>query len=237
MVGRFEGKVHEASLRRLTRRFASMPERAARDSKVMLKSWGEAWRSAMLDRVGRGGDGGLATRTGALKRSLRSGVEGSGLSDLRLRNVSAGVAYARVQEEGGEIRPQNGRYLTIPLDAAKTAAGVARFSARQFIDSHPGETFFARKGDRLTLMWAPDKVKSGGPTSPGRFAVNATSGGTKAARVIPMFALVRKVEIPGPKAPTKKRPSRMGFFDTWRGQARDRRADLVRLARSIGGGR
>jgi hypothetical protein len=38
-----------------------------------------------------------------------------------------GVPYALMQEEGGTQYPRNAKMLRIPLDAAKTAAGVDRY--------------------------------------------------------------------------------------------------------------
>lgn len=71
----------------------------------------------------------LHARTGNLRNSFvagpimvsESGVEGS---------VGSNSEYAAIHEHGGEITPKNGTMLTIPLSAALTPSGVARFSAR-----------------------------------------------------------------------------------------------------------
>lgn len=68
---------------------------------------------------------------------------------------------ARAQELGGVITPKNGKYLTIPLDAAKTQRGVSRFRARDVI-ANPGafgfvgtftrdKIIFGKKDDRSVV--------------------------------------------------------------------------------------
>lgn len=68
-------------------------------------------------------------RSGTLRRSIRAVAERQG---LRLMvGVEAGserIGYARLQEEGGTVRPVRGRFLAIPLPPALTGAGVPRYS-------------------------------------------------------------------------------------------------------------
>jgi len=88
----------------------------------------------------------LRNRTG----NLRSGIHPTPIETTET-SVTGGVAtggqiYARINELGGVIRPQNAQFLTVPLAAVLTANGVARFSAREIIES-PGQggyigTFF-----------------------------------------------------------------------------------------------
>jgi hypothetical protein len=77
------------------------------------------------------GDNGLHRRTGALSRSIVPGPLSSGRGGVT-SSVLAGqkLPYARIQEFGGTIRPVHAQYLAIPLDAVKTAGGVARFGPR-----------------------------------------------------------------------------------------------------------
>jgi len=77
----------------------------------------------------------LKVRSGHLRSSIGSLVsEGEGT--LRI-NVGSGirqgerVKYANILETGGTIVPTKGRFLTIPLNAAKTNAGVGRFTAAE----------------------------------------------------------------------------------------------------------
>lgn len=77
---------------------------------------------------GRTGKPGVKMRTGALARSFNRSVIGTGLKDLVLF-IFTDSKYARIHEKGGTITPKKSRYLAIPLDAAKTSAGVSRYSS------------------------------------------------------------------------------------------------------------
>lgn len=81
-------------------------------------------------RASSSGDG-VQTRSGSLSRSFSSFVTGQRLDTLAVQ-IGSDSPYARKQEEGGEIRPVRAQFLTIPLEAAKTPAGVARGPARSF---------------------------------------------------------------------------------------------------------
>ena len=119
-------------------------------------------------RSSRSGDG-VQSRSGALRRSFDHAWGGANLDDLFVSTFSAGVPYARIQEEGGEVKAKPGRYLAIPLDAAKTAAGVQRKPPRQWSD-----TFFIRsKKGTLLLMQK------------------------RAHDMIPLFAMVKRVVLKG----------------------------------------
>lgn len=69
-------------------------------------------------------------RSGRLRASITGTVEqvaGDFAIVLRAGTRDGGaVAYARIQEEGGTIRPKRGRFLKIPVGPALTGAGVAR---------------------------------------------------------------------------------------------------------------
>lgn len=223
MIKAVSFKVPKAQMRRIQRGFETMPQRMHAEFDRAFADWGEDWRGSMLERF-RGSTGELTTRTGALKRSLGAKLSGTGSADLKLRLTSGGVPYARIQEQGGIIRPVKARFLAIPLEANKTAAGVARYpSPRAFISSHPGQTFFLRTDQgKLLLMWK-------NPTAAARKSARTGKG-----EAVPLWLLVRQVELSGPKAPTKTAPSRLGFFDTWKHLGRARRVRMARIARSIG---
>ncbi|MFV9645077.1 MAG: hypothetical protein ACNYWU_04570 [Desulfobacterales bacterium] len=85
----------------------------------------------------------IQSRSGTLRRSLRTGVTGTSLRNLRASFYSAGsvagkpVPYAPIQEFGGTIeakraytRVPGGPYLNIPTRSNQTSAGVMRKSAR-----------------------------------------------------------------------------------------------------------
>lgn len=77
----------------------------------------------------------LDARTGNLRRSIfhEVGRLGDGDAFAKIGADIKKAPYARVHELGGIIRAKNGRFLTIPLSAARTGKGVARFSARDVI--------------------------------------------------------------------------------------------------------
>lgn len=123
-------------------------------------------------------DTATARRTGTLVRSYDQLVEKlpTGSVQLDVGLVRPGVdrevlEYARVHETEGSttIRAKKGGFLTIPLAAAKTAAGVARGTARDF-----DNTFFIRsKKGNLLLMQRQ---------------------GTES---VPLFVLKKSVTVPG----------------------------------------
>lgn len=144
----------------------------------------------------------LMRRTGALVRSLRSTPATRIGSTIDARShIGRGAPYARVHEKGATIRPKKGRYLTIPLDAAKTPAGVPRAAAKlrnvggkwQTTNKVPGasglDTFIFSKGQRKFIA-----VRSGGG-------------------LLPLYVLKRQVRI----------SARLGFRDTFLRQSDQRR--------------
>jgi len=205
------------------KRLEGVPAEMHRRMAPRVQRWGQEWERGVQDRIGGGGP--LRNRTGMLRRSIRHRfAAGSRLQDIRLTCYSDGVVYAPIQEFGGVIRPKNARFLTIPLPPALTAAGVARFSARQLIAANPGRTYFVRlDSGELLLVLRPDGKQRQ------RFKSARGNG-------VAMFRLVREVELPGPKAPTKKTPSRLGFFDTWNGLKPAREASIRSAAAEIARG-
>lgn len=77
----------------------------------------------------------MMSRTGNLRRSFRSRVDGERLSDLQL-SIYTDVPYAGTQETGGTIRPKRASYLRVPLRAALTPSGAP--SGRALIRPAPG---------------------------------------------------------------------------------------------------
>lgn len=69
----------------------------------------------------------LATRTGTLRRSFRKKITGRSFDNFVLL-LFTNVPYARIQEEGGTIKPEKAQFLAIPTQFAKTAAGVPKYS-------------------------------------------------------------------------------------------------------------
>ncbi len=105
-------------------------------------------------------EAGLHVRTGALKSSIQALPVTQTEHEL-VGSVIAGqkLKYARVQEFGAVIRPKHARFLAIPLAAAKTGAGVARFSPRQAAAAGYESTFiskgviFGRQGEQAVPLF------------------------------------------------------------------------------------
>lgn len=134
----------------------------------------------------------VSVRSGKLRQNVkakRAVVTSTGVE----AGVTAGTAYARVHigRRGRKtvIRPKNVRYLTIPLDAAKTKAGVARGSARSGVF---GDTFVmkSRSGNLLIMgRRVRQKGKSAGQTF---------------GNLVPLFVLKKKVVIKARVDPRQK---------------------------------
>lgn len=71
----------------------------------------------------------LKVRTGRLRSSIQSSVDGDG--DRVRVTLQAGqeVPYARAQEFGAVITPRSARFLAIPVGPALTIAGVSRYAS------------------------------------------------------------------------------------------------------------
>lgn len=108
--------------------------RAAEKGKAVYRGFSRA--TLLIERALKGNLSGSAlnVRSGMLRASIGSRVDvakgemtatiGSGARQ------GARMKYANIQETGGTVTPKRRQYLTVPLDAAKTASGVARFTAR-----------------------------------------------------------------------------------------------------------
>lgn len=131
-------------------------EREMDENRLSGRLSGPFRRNLSMDRV--------AARTGMLRRSLRYRVDdprpGQGAEDMRLI-VNIGNAqtahYAFIQEYGGTIRPKTSRYLTIPMPANLTPAGVTRFKAREldnlFVLRSGGKLFLARREESGVVIY------------------------------------------------------------------------------------
>ena len=139
----------------------------------------------------------LKVRTGNLARSFGMRVEkqndqwvglvGSGAIVVNPQIAAGGInvrankgmrmVYANILETGGTIKPKGGRkFLTIPLAGAKTAAGVARFTALQAKAGLGGGY--------------------GGIARDGTFIKFPIIYGKNGKKITPLFKLVRSVTIP-----------------------------------------
>jgi len=176
--------------------FAAAMERRGR---VLVDELDVALEQGAIDFVNemaeRASTGPLTDRSGDLANSFQKDIQRTGSNQYSLKRrlvaFSAGVPYARVQEHGAKIRPVAKQFLTVPLEAAKTAKGVTRGPARSFSNS-----FLLKLGARPNT---PRDMKQFGSW----FIVRPGSG---PAGLEWLFQLRKEVEVPG----------RLGFYETWR---------------------
>lgn len=107
-------------------------------------------------------DQNLNRRTGTLARSwVRPQVVGKTIKELSVIFINEAV-YADIQEHGGKIEAKRAQFLAIPLEAAKTPAGVPRFSSPLRESTAPPMFFakgilFAKEGNTIVPMFALKK--------------------------------------------------------------------------------
>ena len=126
----------------------------------------------------------LRVRTGRMRASTKpalirrtaEGIEGG---------INVGTIYAPIHfgRRGSKtvIRPKKRKYLTIPLDAALTPTGTLRGSAQSGVW---GETFFQRSKRGNLILFGK------------RVAQRGARAGQARGKIVPLFLLVKKVEIP-----------------------------------------
>jgi hypothetical protein len=125
----------------------------------------------------------LEPRTGMGRRSIFYRLEvNSSTQDVELLvGADLGKAkYMRAQALGATITPKKGRYLAIPLEAARTAKGVARFSARELFD-HPESFGYVDAFVHKSIIFGVKSRK------------RSKSG---VGEVVPLFVLKSRVVLP-----------------------------------------
>jgi len=127
----------------------------------------------------------LKVRTGKLRasvRSLRNTVEGG---KTVKGGIGIGTVYGRVQigpkGQKTTIVPKTKKWLTIPLPAAQTKAGVLRGSA---MSGMWGETFFVQTAKGNLILFGRQIVQRG------------PRAGQSKGKVVPLFLLRKSVEVP-----------------------------------------
>lgn len=119
----------------------------------------------------------LHKRTGQLSRTVAWG-ELQRKKDLSYKvTLKTPLPYASIHDEGGIIRPKKKKFLTVPLPAALTPAGVLRGKATSFKN-----TFIDKTDDGDLIIFQ-----------------NKNKGEGKEDEIIPLFVLKKKVEIPARK--------------------------------------
>lgn len=233
-----EGHLDPQSVRRVHARLSGVKTGLTKGLRGSFVRNGDKWEKGVQSRFGGDSTGprNLRNRSRRLYGGIGHKVTGAALGDLKLEMFVKGVPYARKQEFGGEIKPKNAKFLTIPTVFNQQPSGLARFpSARSLIAAHPKETFFQRgKRGGIFLFWTDPTVKA--IRSSTRKVSDRRAGGVEKGAAVPMFSLVKKVDIPGPFSPSKRGPSRLGVHDTWREQIPTLRADFQKLASNIASG-
>ncbi len=130
-----------------------MPDKTYARMKPVFMRIGDIFMENFI-KPGRTGNPGVRMRSGGagLAGSFKRIVIGSSIQSLMLM-IFTNSKYARIHEKGskglpgGVIKPKKGKYLAIPLDAAKTKAKVGReLSPRNMTLSFGG---FSKKGNPL----------------------------------------------------------------------------------------
>ena len=139
--------------KRFERAMKEAPEKLFRELKKRVTPYLLRWvrRDFAGKRFVRGKSQGgplLHRRTGALSRSFNVAASGATLEALQWVTGSFGNKTANLHEFGGTITAKRTKYLAIPLDAAKTAAGVAKGPPRSF----PNTFFIPRRGGGFIMQ-------------------------------------------------------------------------------------
>lgn len=131
-----------------------LPKHVFEETSAAFKKASLGTQSTIINRFGTGD--GLNSRTGLLRRSIKTSNKGNTLDTLH-SSVFTDVKYAPIQEKGGVVKAKNkyvgvpgGPYLNIPLTANKTAAGVMRRGARA-IFSTGGFIIKSKAGNYLVM--------------------------------------------------------------------------------------
>tara|TARA_Y100000310_G_scaffold227705_2_gene229994 strand:- start:3947 stop:4567 length:621 start_codon:yes stop_codon:yes gene_type:complete len=105
-------------------------------------------------------------RSGRLRGSIRGAVKDNPIRVLLMAGGSVGagrVAYAGIQEFGGEVKPVAADFLRVPLGPSITSDGDERFGGS--LRSYPGEGFFPfeAKSGKLYIGKRGDTIGDGAP--------------------------------------------------------------------------
>lgn len=81
---------------------------------------------------------------GALSRSIAYMVDG------RTARVGSNLIYSRIHEKGGTIRPKNGRFLWIPINAKRSEKPSTMFGRKDisFLPRRSGGYFVVKRGKK-----------------------------------------------------------------------------------------
>lgn len=148
----------------------------------------------------------LQKRSGALRNSLRTQRTDTTGEVQSSSYVAGPLAYARIQEFGGVVKPRRRRYLTVPTKAALTPAGVVRQAARP---TKVGGKWMTN-GQVPGLKGRETFIRRSGSGDPVIFGMG------RDGRPVALWTLKRSVKV----------PARFGFFRTWEALEAKRQAQL-----------
>lgn len=140
----------------------------------------------LIERALKGNISGgyLDVRSGRLRASIgsRIDVDADGLTATIGSGARQGdrIKYANIHETGGTVVPRVRQWLTVPLSAAQTASGVARFTA-QDVRQHRTQYDGSFIQDSIIFGYMKrGKYKKGGLN----------------LNIVPLFVLKKSVTIP-----------------------------------------
>jgi len=172
-------------LEQVNRALSGLPEKLIRNVIRVINSKSLEMKNYIITEHLTGGttDTRLRVRSGRLRGSL-SVIKAKNEGDRIEGGVSIGTIYARTHfgPEGQEttIVPKNAKYLTIPLPAAMTGAGVGKGLAR----TGPwGETFIAKSKAGNLIIYGKQRYMKGKRI------------GQLRSQIIPLFLLKKSVTI------------------------------------------
>lgn len=159
---------------------------------------------------------------GILRSSIAHQVSEAGILEVGILTAPGGnpLVYGRIQDLGGTVK--GNPWLTIPLDAMKTKAGVGAIRAREAGVRFPGGTFFqmSRKGN-LILFGKLGRTAKGRQRTKG-FNRAAGDGVGPPSRerssIVPLFVLKSQVTIKGNRYLTGAVADNLEFAASFIGQ-------------------
>jgi len=209
-MGDLDVKVIDKKFQKLVKR---LPKTAAQEISLGLLTFLRKFEARMMiDRLS--GRPGLMVQTGALRASMKTEVKGATLKTIEGRASIGGrkTPYARIQEEGGVVKPKRAKMLKVPMDDAKTAGGRVKAEyLRPGKNPNLALTYRTVQGRRLPFL-AERSQSSRGRDAQGKFM---KAKADKNAKLI--FRLVPQVTI----------PARLGFVATLRERWRTMRYFVI----------
>lgn len=185
-----DARVISDNLKNLTRLQSELRELA----KKTLFAEAEAMTEHIKNEYLRGGTSidKLAMRTGHLRRNTRAlkvvELKGSLVSGTGFYNTKYAGVHIGPKGKKTVIRAKSKSWLTIPLKAAKTKAGVPLGRARSTVF---GETFVKRSKKGNLIIFGKLSAQKG------------KNAGQAKGKIVPLFLLVKQVTIPTRVHPEK----------------------------------